>query len=224
MQFYIQSAVVEKGVRIKEYPYSRIDVVTGAIITDVIAYFIIVATAATIFVHNAHLGAHQQPLSVNTAGDVATALQPLAGKYASLLFALGLLNAAIFTASILPLSTAYYVCEAFGFESGVQNSFRQAPVFYGLYAGLIVIGGGVVLLAPDVLQSAIIFYSQVLNGALLPIVLVLMLLLINRPRLMGAYVNNLAFNVIAWATVVIVGALTVVSTIQTILAPSNPGS
>jgi len=223
MQFYIQSAVVEKGVRIKEYPYSRIDVVTGAIITDVIAYFIIVATAATIFVHNAHLGAHQQPLSVNTAGDVATALQPLAGKYASLLFALGLLNAAIFTASILPLSTAYYVCEAFGFESGVENSFRQAPVFYSLYAGLIVIGGGIVLVAPDLLQSAIIFYSQVLNGVLLPIVLVLMLLLINRPRLMGAYVNNLAFNVIAWATVVIVGALTVISTIQTALSPSNPG-
>jgi NRAMP (natural resistance-associated macrophage protein)-like metal ion transporter len=221
MQFYIQSAVVEKGVRIKDYPYSRVDVITGAIITDVIAYFIIVATGATIFVHNLHLAPHQAALSVNTAGDVATALAPLAGKYASLLFALGLLNAAIFTASILPLSTAYYVCEAFGFESGVENSFRQAPIFYSLYAGLIVIGGGIVLIAPDVWQNFIIFGSQVLNGALLPIVLVLMLLLINRPKLMGTYVNNLAFNVIAWATVVIVGALTVISTVQTILQPSG---
>ena len=118
MQFYIQSSVVEKGVRIKEYPYSRIDVITGAIITDVIAFFIIVTCGATIFVHNAHLAHGASPLSVNTAGDVATALVPLAGKYAALLFAIGLLNAAIFTASILPLSTAYYVCEAFGFESG----------------------------------------------------------------------------------------------------------
>jgi len=223
MQFYIQSSVVEKGIRIKEYPYSRIDVITGAIITDVIAFFIVVACAATIFVHNAHLGAGQHPLGVNTAGDVATALQPLAGKYASLLFAVGLLNAAIFTASILPLSTAYYVCEAFGFESGVENSFRQAPVFYGLYAGLIAVGGGIVLVAADAFQSVIIFYSQVLNGVLLPLVLVLMLLLINKPRLMGKYVNNLAFNLIAWATVGIVGALTVVSTIQTVLSGNGAG-
>ena len=223
MQFYIQSAIVEKGVRIKEYPFSRIDVITGAVITDIIAFFIVVACAATIFVHNQHLGPGGHLLSVNTAGDVATALQPLAGKYASLLFALGLLNAAIFTASILPLSTAYYVCEAFGFESGVENSFRQAPVFYGLYAGLIVIGGGIVLVAADALQSAIIFYSQVLNGVLLPLVLVLMLLLINRPRLMGKYVNNLAFNVIAWTTVITVGGLTVVSTIQTILSGIGGG-
>ncbi|MGD0472075.1 MAG: Nramp family divalent metal transporter [Candidatus Velthaea sp.] len=222
MQFYIQSAVVEKGVRVKDYPYSRIDVVTGAIITDVIAYFIIVACAATIFVANLHLAPGAKPLDVENAGDVATALVPLAGKYASLLFALGLLNAAVFTASILPLSTAYYVCEAFGFESGVQNRFREAPVFYSLYLALIVIGGGFVLI-PGAPLVAIIFYSQVLNGVLLPVVLVLMLLLINRPRLMGTYVNNLAFNVIAWATVVIVGVLTVVSTIQTIVSGNGAG-
>jgi NRAMP (natural resistance-associated macrophage protein)-like metal ion transporter len=218
MQFYIQSAVVEKGVRIKDYPYSRIDVITGAIITDVIAFFIVIACAATIYAHNAHLAPGAHPLGVSTAGDVATALQPLAGKYASLLFALGLLNAAIFTASILPLSTAYYVCEAFGFESGVENSFRQAPVFYGLYAGLIVIGGGIVLVASDAFQNVIIFYSQVLNGVLLPLVLVLMLLLINKPRLMGTYTNNLAFNLIAWTTVVTVGGLTVLSTVQLVLS------
>ncbi len=218
MQFYIQSAIVEKGVTIKEYPFSRIDVITGAIVTDVIAFFIIVACAATIFVHNQHLAPGAHPLGVSTAGDVATALQPLAGKYASLLFALGLLNAAIFTASILPLSTAYYVCEAFGFESGVERRFREAPVFYGLYAGLIAIGAGIVLIASDAIENAIIFYSQVLNGVLLPVVLVLMLLLINRPRIMGRYTNNLAFNVIAWSTVIVVGGLTVVSTVQTALS------
>jgi NRAMP (natural resistance-associated macrophage protein)-like metal ion transporter len=211
MQFYIQSAVVEKGVRVKEYPYSRIDVVTGAIITDVIAYFIIVSCAATIYV----AGQHGHPVQINDAGDVAESLRPLAGKFASLLFALGLLNAAIFTASILPLSTAYYVCEAFGFESGVEHRFREAPIFYSLYLGLIVIGAGFVL-TPGAPLLATIFYSQVLNGILLPIVLVLMLLLINNRALMGTYVNNHAFNAIAWATVATVGVLTIVSTVQLI--------
>jgi len=133
-------------VRIKDYPYSRVDVISGAIITDIIAYFIIVASAATIFAYNAHVPPGHKPLVINDAGDIAAALAPLAGKYASLLFALGLLNAAIFTASILPLSTAYYVCEAFGFESGVQHRFSDAPVFYTFYASLILIGGGFVLI------------------------------------------------------------------------------
>ncbi|GAC1311516.1 MAG: Nramp family divalent metal transporter [Vulcanimicrobiaceae bacterium] len=212
MQFYIQSAVVEKGVRIKDYGYSRIDVISGAIITDVIAFFIVVASAATIYYSNTHLHAGARPIAINDAGDVASALAGF-GKYASLLFAIGLLNAAIFTASILPLSTAYYVCEAFGFESGVENRFSQAPVFYGFYLSLIVLGAGFVLL-PGAPLLATIFYSQVLNGVLLPVVLVLMLLLINDRRIMGTYTNGLAFNVIAWATVGIVGVLTIVSTIQ----------
>ena len=210
MQFYIQSAVVDKGVTEAEYGYSRVDVVIGSVVTDVIAFFIIIASAATIFIHNAH-AAH--PLVINDAGDVAAALAPLAGKFSSLLFAIGLLNAAIFTASILPLSTAYYVCEAFGFERGVDHGFKDAPIFYGLYLALIVIGGGVVLI-PGSPLLAIIFYSQVLNGVLLPIVLVLMLLLINNKKLMGEWTNNVFFNVIAWATVIIVGVLTVISTIQ----------
>jgi len=222
MQFYIQSAVVEKGVRIKDYPFSRIDVITGALFTDFVAYFIVIACAATIFVANQHLAPGQKPLDVQNAGDVAVALVPLAGKYASLLFALGLLNAAIFTASILPLSTAYYVCEAFGFESGVENSFRQAPIFYSFYGGMIALGAGFVLI-PNAPLVGVIFYSQVLNGALLPVVLVLMLLLINRPRLMGKYTNNLAFNVIAWATVIVVGLLTIVSTVQTVLSGNGTG-
>ena len=213
MQFYIQSSVVEKGVRIKEYPFSRLDVISGAFVTDIIAYFIILSSAATIFIFNAHNPAH--PLQINDAGDVAHALAPLAGRYASLLFAIGLLNAAIFTASILPLSTSYYVCEAFGFESGVENRFRDAPIFYSLYLALIAAGAGVVLI-PNAPLLATIFYSQVLNGVLLPVVLILMLFLINNRRLMGDYTNNLFFNVIAWATVLIVGGMTLVSTAQLI--------
>jgi NRAMP (natural resistance-associated macrophage protein)-like metal ion transporter len=214
MQFYIQAAVVDKGIREDQYRYSRLDVIAGAIWTDVVAYFIIIACAATIYVHNLHVpGAHR--LQVNDPGDVAIALQPLVGKFASLLFAVGLLNAAIFTASILPLSTAYYVCEAFGFERGVDRSFRDAPIFYSLYLGLIVIGAGAVII-PGAPLLAIIFYSQVANGVLLPIVLVLMLLLINDKRLMGKYVNGAVFNIIAWASVVVVAILTLISTVQII--------
>jgi Mn2+/Fe2+ NRAMP family transporter len=143
------------------------------------------------------------------------ALQPLAGHFASLLFAVGLLNAALFTASILPLSTAYYVCEAFGFERGIDQRFRDARIFYGLYFGFIIIGAGVVII-PNAPLLAIIFYSQVLNGVLLPVVLVLMLLLINNKRIMGRFTNNVAFNAIAWATVAIVSVLTFVSTLQII--------
>lgn len=214
MQFYIQAAVVDKGVRKEDYGMSQIDVVTGAVFTDFIAFFIIVACAATIFIHNLHVPAAQQ-IQVNDASDVAVALKPLAGKFASLLFAAGLLNAAVFTASILPLSTAYYVCEAFGFERGIDLKFRDARVFYGLYLALIVLGAGIVVI-PGAPLLAIIFYSQVLNGVLLPVVLVLMLLLINNKRLMGKWTNNFIFNVIAWATVIIVAVLTVISTLQTI--------
>ena len=212
MQFYIQAAVVDKGVREDDYAYSRLDVVAGGIWTDIIAYFIIVSCAATIFIHNLHA---VHPIVVNDVGDVAVGLVPIAGKFAALLFALGLLNAAVFTASILPLSTAYYVCEAFGFERGIDHRFSDAPIFYGFYLALIVIGAGIVIV-PGAPLLGIIFYSQVLNGVLLPVVLVLMLLLINNKRLMGAWTNSAAFNVIAWATVVIVGALTLVSTAQII--------
>lgn len=213
MQFYIQSAVVEKGIKEADFKYSRVDVISGALVTDIIAYFIIVACAATIFVHNAADPKHA--LVIHDAGDVAAALAPLAGKYASLLFAIGLLNAAIFTASILPLSTTYYVCEAFGFESGVDKRWSDAPVFYGMYLAFIAFGAAVVII-PGAPLLAIIFYSQVLNGMLLPVVLVLMLLLINDRRIMGRWTNGVLFNVIAWATVAIVGVLTLVSTAQLI--------
>lgn len=217
MQFYIQSAIVEKGIKVSEYGYSRVDVITGALFTDFIAFFIIVASAATIFVHNEHAAA-QARITITDAGQLAAALEPLAGRFAAILFAIGLLNAAVFTASILPLSAAYYVCEAFGFASGVEKRFSEAPIFYGLYAALIVIGATVVLV-PGAPLLAIIFYTQVLNGALLPVVLVLMLLLINNRSLMGDYTNSPIFNFIAWGTVIAVGALTIVSTVQ-LLFPS----
>jgi NRAMP (natural resistance-associated macrophage protein)-like metal ion transporter len=210
MQFYIQAAIVDKGVREADYAYSRLDVFAGGIWTDVVAYFIIVASAATIFVHNLHA---VHPIVVKDVGDVAVALTPIAGKFAALLFALGLLNAAVFTASILPLSTAYYVCEAFGFERGVDHHFSEAPIFYSFYLALIVVGAGAVIL-PGAPLLTIIFYSQVLNGMLLPIVLVLMLLLINNKRLMGRWTNGPAFNFIAWTTTAVVGILTIVFTLQ----------
>jgi NRAMP (natural resistance-associated macrophage protein)-like metal ion transporter len=220
MQFYIQAAIVEKGAKASELRYVRIDVVTGALFTDFIAFFIMVAAAATIYVHNVHAGPTGQ-IVVDDVNKLAVALAPLAGKWASLLFAIGLLNAGVFTASILPLSTAYYVCEAFGFESGVEKKFRDARFFYSLYAALIVIGAAIVLI-PRAPLLDIIFWSQVLNGALLPLVLVLMLLLINNKMLMGAYTNNPVSNIVSWATVIIVSVLTLISTLQLIF-PSLGG-
>jgi NRAMP (natural resistance-associated macrophage protein)-like metal ion transporter len=217
-QFYIQAAAVEKGVPTEDYAYTQWDVGIGSITCDIVAFFIILASAATIYVHNVANPHHQ--ITVSLPSDVAAALVPLAGKFASLLFALGLLNAAVFTASILPLSTAYYVCEAFGFERGVELNFKQAPTFYSLYLTFIVIGAGVVLL-PGAPLLGIIFYSQVVNGALLPVVLVMTLLLVNNPRLMGKYTNSAWFNIVAWGTVIVVGALTVVSVISELVPSLN---
>ena len=198
MQFYLQSAVVEKRITVKEYGYTRVDVFVGSIMTDVVAWFIIVACGATIFAHHLH---------VETVKDAALALFPLAGRYAGALFALGLINASLFSASVLPLATSYYVCEALGFQSGVDRTIRQAPVFYGLYIALIV-GACAVVLLPGAPLLQILFLSQVANGVLLPFILIFMLLLVNRKRLMGAYTNSRTFNAIAWVTVVVMIVLT----------------
>jgi Mn2+/Fe2+ NRAMP family transporter len=198
MQFYIQSTVVEKRITVKEYGYTRVDVFVGSIMTDVVAWFIIVACGATIFAHHQH---------VETVKDAAQALFPLAGVNAGALFAFGLINASLFSASVLPLATSYYVCEALGFQSGIDRTFRQAPVFYGLYVALIV-GACVVVLLPGAPLLQILFLSQVANGILLPFILIFMLLLVNRKRLMGAYTNSRTFNVIAWVTVVVMIVLT----------------
>ncbi|HEX4484813.1 MAG TPA: divalent metal cation transporter [Terriglobales bacterium] len=199
MQFYLQASIVEKGVGRRQYKTSRLDVIFGCIFTDVVAWFIIVACAATLFAHG-----HRD---IRDAADGAQALRPLAGQYAYILFAMGLFNASLFAASILPLSTAYTVCEGLGFESGVDKKFGEAPVFYWLYTILIAAGAGVIL-TPNLNLIKISILSQVVNGAVLPFVLIFMLLLVNRKELMGEYVNSKLFNVIAWGTTILMIVLT----------------
>jgi Mn2+/Fe2+ NRAMP family transporter len=198
MQFYLQSAVVEKGITAKEYAASRFEVIVGCIMTDVVAFFIIVACAGAIWsVH---------PRDIGSAAEAALGLKPF-GQYAFLMFSAGLFNASIFAACILPLSTAYTVCEGLGFESGVNRRIGEAPVFYTLYTLLIVVGAGVILI-PNFPLIRMILLSQVLNGALLPFVLIYMVLLINKKDLMGIWTNPRWFNLVAWITVVVMIGLT----------------
>lgn len=205
MQFYLQASVVEKGITPKQYAASRWDVILGCLFTDVVAWFIIVACAATLYASGRH--------DIGSSGaDAAQALRPLAGEYAYLLFSFGLFNASIFAASILPISTAYAVCEGLGFESGLDKKFHEAPVFYWLYTALIVLGAGVVLF-PHLPLVYVTVLSQVANGVVLPFVLIFMLLLTNDRELMGEYANSRRFNVIAWTTV----AVTIVMTILMVL-------
>ena len=200
MQFYMQSSVVEKGTTVKQLGASRADVVVGSLFTDVVGWFIVVACAATLFVHGVG--------EIHAASDAAEAMKPLAGDYAFILFGAGLFNASLFAASILPLSTAYTVCEGMGFESGLDKRFREAPVFYWLYTLLIAAGAGIVLW-PNFPLITVIIDSQVLNGVLLPVIMILMLILINKPELMGKHTNNRWFNLIAWTTAIIVIGLSV---------------
>jgi Mn2+/Fe2+ NRAMP family transporter len=214
MQFYLQTAVVEQGSRPGGLLGTRIDVINGSILGIVVAAFMIIANAATIYVYNEAHPAH--PIVIVQAVDVAKALQPLAGHFAESLFAFGILNAGLFTATVLPLSTAYLICEAMGFEASVNRKFSEAPVFFSLFFAGLVIGAALVLV-PGVPLLKIAFYSQVLQGLLLPFELVLMLIVINRVRVMGKHRNNLAANVIGWATVIIVGAIALFYTGQQIL-------
>ena len=199
--FYLQAAVVEKRVGPRQYSHTRNDVLVGSISCMVIVFFIIVCTAATLYVKGIHY--------VDNAGTAAIALRPLAGKWASGLFAIGLLNASIFAASILPLSTAYVICEALGFESGIDRKLGEAKIFYGLYAALILLGAGLVLFL-GAHAKAILLWSQVLNGFLLPIVLIFLLMLVNRRDLMGNNVNSRGFNWVAWISTVAMILLTLV--------------
>ena len=200
MQFYLQSSVAEKRITSKEYGASRWDVILGCIFTDVVAWFIVVACAATLFVHGQH--------DLKDGAQAAQALRPLAGRFAYILFAVGLCNASLFAASILPISTAYAVCEGLGVESGLDKKFSEAPFFYWLYTGLIVAGAGVILW-PNLPLVKITILSQVVNGVVLPFVLVAMLLLINKRELMGRFVNGHFFNAVAWASTIIMIVLTV---------------
>jgi Mn2+/Fe2+ NRAMP family transporter len=195
MQFYLQAAVVEKGVDVRTYSLCRLDVITGCIVTDVVAFFIVVACGATIY--------HSKNHDITDAGQFAIALVPFAGKFAGMLFAVALINAALLSAAILPLATSYNICEGLGFESGVDKRFSEAPVFYWLYT-LLIGGGALVVLIPNFPLLKMMIYSQVINGVLLPFVIIYMLLLINRPRLMGEYKNKPWQNAIAWVTAVTV--------------------
>jgi len=211
MQFYLQAAVVEKGITAKAYKESRIEVIVGCIVMSVIAFFIIVACAGAIY--------SVQPREIKDAADAAAGLRPF-GKYAYLLFAAGLFNASLFAACILPLSTAYSVCEGLGFESGVNKRFREAPIFYWLFTGLIVVGAAVVLIPSFPLVKMILF-SQVVNGVLLPFVLIFMTLLVNKKGVMQEWTNSRFYNVIAWTSVALIIGLTmalVALTIQDIRA------
>ncbi|MGB9610215.1 MAG: NRAMP family divalent metal transporter, partial [Bryobacteraceae bacterium] len=199
MQFYLQAAVVEKGITAREYKESRLEVIVGCVAMTVIAFFIIVACAGAI--HDV------APRDIQDATDAALGLKPF-GQYAFLLFAIGLFNASLFAACILPLSTAYSVCEGLGFESGVNKGFREAPVFYWLFTLLIVIGGGVILI-PGFPLVKMILLSQVINGALLPLVLIYMILLVNKDRLMKKWKNTRFYNFVGWTSVVILIGLTV---------------
>ncbi|HET6960405.1 MAG TPA: divalent metal cation transporter [Vicinamibacterales bacterium] len=200
MQFYLQASIVEKGITARQYAASRWDVILGCLFTDVVAWFIIVACAATLYASGHH--------DIGSAADAAQALRPLVGEYAYLLFAAGLFNASLFAASILPISTAYAVCEGLGFESGLDKKFHEAPVFYWLYTLLIVFGAGV-LLVPRLPLVYVAVLSQVANGVVLPLVLIFMLMLTNDRELMGEHVNSRGFNIVAWTTVIVMTVLTI---------------
>lgn len=192
MQFYQQSSVVEKGIKLKNYKYSRLDVILGAFVVNIVAIFIVIVCANTLF---------KNGIRIETAKDAALALKPLAGKYCFYLFAFGLLNASVFSACILPLSTAYSVCEGMGWEVGVNRRFREAPQFYTLYTAIIIIGSAIILL-PNVKPIPIMLLSQASNGLVLPFVLIFMLLLVNNKRLMGKYTNSKIYNFFAIVTII----------------------
>nr|WP_148271395.1 Nramp family divalent metal transporter [Desulfosporosinus acidiphilus] len=199
MQFYMQSAVIEKGLEIKDYKFTMWDVIIGSIATVVVAFFIVVACASTL---------HVNGVKIQEAKDAALALEPFAGTFASQVFAFGLFIASVFSATILPIATAFYVCEAFGFEAGIDKKLNEAPQFYTLFTAILIIAVGIILIpnAPLILIS---LWSQVLNGVLLPVVLICMMLLINNKEIMGEHTNKLFHNIVGWVTTVILIGLTI---------------
>jgi Mn2+/Fe2+ NRAMP family transporter len=197
MQFYMQSSVIEKGLKMKHYRYTLLDIFVGCTATVVVAFFIIVACASTL---------HVKGITINEAKDAALALEPLAGALSSHVFAFGLFIASIFSATILPLATAFYVCEAFGFEAGIDKKWKEAPEFFILYTGIIVIGA-IIILLPNAPLITITLWSQIINALLLPVVLICMILLVNKQKIMGEHVNKPITNIIGWSTVVILVGL-----------------
>ena len=212
--FYLQAGFVEKRVGPRQYKHARLDVLVGSITCMAIVFFIIVCTAATL---------HAKGMTnITDAAQAAQALKPLAGRFAAALFAFGLLNASLFAASILPLSTAHVICEGLGFEAGIDNKMREAPIFYGLYTGLIVVGGGIILI-PHAPLLKILLLSQVANGIWLAPVLIFILLLINRRDLMGDHVNKFGFNLLAWVISIVMIVITLFLGWVTVFGGGAPG-
>ena len=206
MQFYLQASIVEKGIKIEEYKFARFDVVMGAIVVHIVAFFIILVCAETLF---------KNGVRIETAKDAALSLKPLAGKYCTYLFAFGLVNASLFAASFLPLSTTYLICEGLGWEVGIDKKLVEAPQFYGFYSLIIFLGAGIVLY-PSFPLIPIMYFSQVINGMVLPFILIFMLLLINDKKLMGDHTNGPLFNVITWVTTIVMIGFTLLLLIRTI--------
>ncbi len=206
MQFYLQASIVEKGIKIEEYKFARFDVVLGSVVVHIVAFFIILVCAETLF---------KTGIRIETAKDAALSLKPLAGKYCTYLFAFGLVNASLFAASILPLSTTYLICEGLGWEAGIDKKFVEAPQFYGFYSLMIFLGAGFILY-PNLPLIQIMYFSQVINGMVLPFVLIFMLLLINDKKLMMGYTNGPIFNTIAWVTSIVIIGFTLLLFIQMI--------
>jgi len=211
MQFYMQSSVIEKGLKMKQYKYTLIDIVVGCVATVVVAFFIMVACASTL---------HENGIQINEAKDAALALKPLAGEFASQAFAFGLFIASVFSATILPLATAFYVCEAFGFEAGIDKKWDEAKEFYILYTGILIIGAAIILI-PNAPLIAISLWTQVINGMLLPVVLVCMILLVNNKKIMGEYVNKPINNIIGWGAVTVLVVLSLVLLLMPIFTGGN---
>jgi Mn2+/Fe2+ NRAMP family transporter len=199
MQFYMQSSVIEKGLKMRNYKYTLIDIVVGCIATVVVAFFIMVACASTLY---------ENHIQINEAKDAAMALKPLAGAIAGQVFAFGLFIASVFSATILPLATAFYVCEAFGFEAGIDKKWEEAPEFYVLYTAILVIAAGIILI-PNAPLISISLWSQVINGMLLPVVLICMILLVNNKKIMGNYINKPINNIIGWTSIIVLIGLSI---------------
>jgi len=199
MQFYMQSSVIEKGIKVKEYKFAFWDVIVGCTATVVVAFFIIVACAATL---------NKNGIIINEAKDAAMSLKPFAGAFASQVFAFGLFVASIFSATILPLATAFYVCEAFGFEAGINKRLEEAPQFYILFTSIMAIAG-IIILFPNAPLIAITIWTQVINAMLLPVVLISMILMVNNRTIMGQHVNNKFQNIVGWSTTLILIILTI---------------
>ena len=208
MQVFIQSSVVEKGVRVENYRFTRIDVWVGTVLAILIVFFIVVSTAATLNPHGRH---------VDSAAEAAAALRPLAGAYAEILFAVGLFGASMLAAGVLPLATAYSISEAFGFEKGVSSSFREAPIFVGVFTFLVVLGATVAMM-PGLSLIRVLIVTQVINGVLLPVILIAILKLVNNRELMGTHVNGPLYNIAAWLTTIIVSVLSILVILSTVIS------